>query len=328
MIIPKLSIIVPVYNVERYLRQCIDCILAQTFKDFELLLIDDGSSDNSGKICDEYARKDPRIRVFHKPNGGVCSARNVGLKNAVAEYITFSDSDDWMENKWLSSMLEGMDETDLVVTGHVRHWDDGRIEVLPLEDKIYKRNEYSKICAHLMNIGQMGYLWTMVFKKSIIQNNNVFFNEQMSFQEDLEFILRYLLYTSSFRTLPCCNYHYRLVTGKPYEHLMTGVLSLIDVYEKILNGKALDKYKRDYAQTATLVLLKHCSKYNYDVTKKLLKSCVQEFHGTSIHPIRWVLYHFSYFWGYPMIKAIYFTRIIKLRLLGPAKPEDKNDDDI
>ena len=82
MIYPKISIIVPVYKVERYLPHCIDSILAQTFTDFELLLIDDGSPDNSGKICDEYAAKDTRIRVFHKDNGGVSSARNFGLDNA------------------------------------------------------------------------------------------------------------------------------------------------------------------------------------------------------------------------------------------------------
>lgn len=86
---PKISVIVPVYNAEKYLHRCIDSILAQTFADFELLLIDDGSTDKSGEICDEYADKDARIRVFHKANGGVSSARNVGLDNALGEYICF-----------------------------------------------------------------------------------------------------------------------------------------------------------------------------------------------------------------------------------------------
>ena len=91
---PKISVIVPVYNVEMFLRRCIDSILAQTFTDFELLLIDDGSKDKSGEICDEYATKDVRIRVFHKQNGGVSSARNVGLNHAIGEYICFCDADD------------------------------------------------------------------------------------------------------------------------------------------------------------------------------------------------------------------------------------------
>lgn len=91
---PLISVIVPVYNVEKYLPRCIDSILAQTFKNFELLLIDDGSKDKSGEICDEYAKKDNRIKVFHKENGGVSSARNIGLDNANGEWICFCDADD------------------------------------------------------------------------------------------------------------------------------------------------------------------------------------------------------------------------------------------
>lgn len=92
---PKISVIVPVYNVKEYLSRCVDSILAQTFSDFELLLIDDGSKDRSAQICDDYATRDTRIRVFHKENGGVSSARNLGLDNAHGEYVIFSDSDDY-----------------------------------------------------------------------------------------------------------------------------------------------------------------------------------------------------------------------------------------
>ena len=102
---PKVSIIVPVYNVEAYLHRCIDSILAQTFTDWELLLIDDGSPDRSGEICDEYAQKDKRIRVFHKNNGGVSSARNLGLNNACGDWTTFVDSDDFLDRTSLSKMF-------------------------------------------------------------------------------------------------------------------------------------------------------------------------------------------------------------------------------
>lgn len=103
---PGISIIVPFYKVEKYLRRCVDSILAQTFTDFELLLVDDGSPDNSGKICDEYAVLDPRVRVFHKPNGGVSSARNLGLDNAQEEWVTFVDADDWIEEKFFSDAMD------------------------------------------------------------------------------------------------------------------------------------------------------------------------------------------------------------------------------
>lgn len=94
---PLISIIVPVYNVENYLSHCLDSVLSQTFRDIEVLLIDDGSTDNSGKICDQYASKDTRIRVFHKEKGGVSSARNMGLDMAIGEWITFVDADDWID---------------------------------------------------------------------------------------------------------------------------------------------------------------------------------------------------------------------------------------
>ena len=105
-----ISIIVPVYNTEKYLDQCIQSILSQTYTDFELLLIDDGSTDSSGVICDRYAEQDSRVRVFHKPNGGVSSARNIGLDNTKGEWITFLDSDDWIA----PSMLDEVYKTAMV----------------------------------------------------------------------------------------------------------------------------------------------------------------------------------------------------------------------
>ena len=107
---PKISVIVPVYNTEKYLHRCIDSILAQTFTDFELLLIDDGSKDNSGAICDEYAAKDSRVRVFHKENGGVSSARNLGLDNVRGEWVTFVDSDDWVEKEYIELFVKNIDD--------------------------------------------------------------------------------------------------------------------------------------------------------------------------------------------------------------------------
>lgn len=109
---PKVSIIVPIYKAEKYLNRCIDSILAQTFTDWELLLIDDGSPDRSGEICDEYAQKDSRIRVFHKKNGGVSSARNLGLDNVQGEYVTFVDSDDWIDVHMYEEMYNKAIEED------------------------------------------------------------------------------------------------------------------------------------------------------------------------------------------------------------------------
>ena len=94
---PKVSVIVPVYKVESYLRKCVDSILGQSFSDFEVILVDDGSPDNCGAICDDYATRDQRVKVIHKINGGLSDARNVGLDAAIGQYICFVDSDDWIE---------------------------------------------------------------------------------------------------------------------------------------------------------------------------------------------------------------------------------------
>ena len=115
---PKISVIIPVYNAEKYLRRCVDSILAQIFTDFELLLIDDGSKDKSGVICDEYAKKDNRVKVFHKENGGVSSARNLGLDNARGEWIGFIDSDDMVKPEYLDGLIRYQSRSSLVVGGY------------------------------------------------------------------------------------------------------------------------------------------------------------------------------------------------------------------
>ena len=147
--IPKISVIIPVYNVAKYLHRCIDSALAQTFTDFELLLIDDGSKDNSGEICDEYARKDNRVRVFHKENEGVSVARNIGIGHSSGTYLMFLDSDDWLESSCLDYCLKSMkdDNLDFLQFGYARVTDDGNV--------LYKFCFYSNIeQVRICEIGQ------------------------------------------------------------------------------------------------------------------------------------------------------------------------------
>ena len=101
------SVIIPVYNVEKYMRRCIDSIINQTYTNLEIILVDDGASDRSGKICDEYAQMDHRIKVLHKENGGLASARNAGIQIATGEYISYVDSDDWVETEFIEVLLKG-----------------------------------------------------------------------------------------------------------------------------------------------------------------------------------------------------------------------------
>ena len=135
---PKISIIVPVYKVEQYLRRCLDSIVAQTFTDWECILIDDGSPDNSGKICDEYAAKDGRFRVFHQENAGVSAARNKGLDEARGEWIAFVDSDDWVEREMMEEVYINSNGAKIIHFGDLQVDDKNSSTTNLPQNKVYE----------------------------------------------------------------------------------------------------------------------------------------------------------------------------------------------
>lgn len=128
----KVSVIVPVYNVEKYLRRCLDSIVNQTYRNLEIILVDDGSPDNSGAICDEYAGKDDRIQVIHQGNGGLSAARNTGLDVATGAYVSFVDSDDWLQDEFVEKLYEKAEENTLVIANLVFWKSDTRKQVAML----------------------------------------------------------------------------------------------------------------------------------------------------------------------------------------------------
>lgn len=210
-----ISVIVPVYNVEKYLHRCIDSILAQTYSDFELLLIDDGSKDSSGEICDEYAAKDSRVRVFHKENGGVSSARNLGLENAKGEYVTFCDSDDYVGEDWLDSYREVMHENvDLAIQGYYIIDKDKTIKKKLSQSIGYAVDEKRRLIATLMTQGVYGYLWVKLFCRKTIEDNHIRFDTNSTFREDEQFFSKYLEHVTSFRCIDKENYYYVLPTAE------------------------------------------------------------------------------------------------------------------
>ena len=186
---PKISVIVPVYKAENYLHRCVDSLLVQTFQDFEILLIDDGSPDRSGKICDEYARKDKRIRVFHKENGGVSSARNLGLDHARGEWIIFSDADDYfLLNNAFALLLKCTEDArvDLVLADALV-LQDGRYRILLGLRDCVQRNDIHDI-KHFA-------LWGYLFSAKIIQDNQIRFVDGLAYSEDRIFIYHFARYT-------------------------------------------------------------------------------------------------------------------------------------
>ena len=165
---PMISIIVPVYKVEPYLRQCVDSILGQTYRDIEVLLIDDGSSDRCGEICDEYARIDNRIRVFHTENRGVASARQTGLLEARGEYIGFVDSDDWIEPEMFRTMLSGIENAnaDIIVCAFWREHFSSRREHR-IRETVYTGKDALRA---LVEGTISNYLWDKLYHRALLQN--------------------------------------------------------------------------------------------------------------------------------------------------------------
>ena len=205
---PKISVIVPVYKAENYLHRCVDSLLAQTFQDFEILLIDDGSPDRSDEICDEYARKDKRVRVFHKENGGVSSARNLGLDNAKGEWVTFVDSDDYVEISYLSDFGLEKCEADFYLQGYRKIMPDGKkrlsrfsvkqMQVVSFSDSYYEGED--KII--------INFVWGKLIKLVIVRNNALVFDTTLSFGEDHLFCLSYLVHVQKIALSPATSYNY------------------------------------------------------------------------------------------------------------------------
>lgn len=191
---PKISVIVPVYNAEKWLRRCVDSILAQTYTDFELLLVDDGSTDSSGAICDEYGTIDHRVRPFHKPNGGASSTRNLALDNAKGEWITFCDADDYVYPNWLDNFIKAgnLDNYDIITQGLLCSRSISGSNNSETSYSVQTCNsDILKYCEILFQANVLGYLVIKLFRKSIIDNNNIRFNEYIKLREDLVFFLEY-----------------------------------------------------------------------------------------------------------------------------------------
>lgn len=194
----EISVIVPVYKAEGTLYKCISSILEQSFRDFELLLVDDGSPDDSGAICENWAGKDDRIRVFHQKNAGVSAARNRGLSEASGRYVCFVDSDDWVKPNYLKDLYQALlpDENKfgLIIHGFVQCTPEGSvISEIKLRDKILYEKQFTEAFIQ-DDICKLGYICSKLYRKDLIDRHNITFNTEVACCEDLLFMLEYLLY--------------------------------------------------------------------------------------------------------------------------------------
>ncbi len=214
--IPKISFIIPVYNVEHYLNQCIDSILNQNFNNFEIILVNDGSTDSSGDICNKYADNDSRIKVIHQKNGGSGNARNTGIRVAAGEYIIFMDGDDFLVENILKLIAETIDDNnhaDVLLGRILYYFEDDNIKV-PLFGKYniakIKNKDSIHILAYLFSqeVDRFWSVWNHVFRKKFILENDLFFKPGEHL-EDFRLVPEIILKSSSFGVIQEPFYVYR-----------------------------------------------------------------------------------------------------------------------
>lgn len=305
---PLISIIIPVYNAELYIRKCLDSILAQTHTCWEAILVNDGSPDNCGDICDEYAAKDNRFKAIHQANGGVSVARQTGLDNAKGEYIIHCDPDDWVEPNMLEEMQRcaTANNADMVICDFIEEHKGYSIRH---SQNIEIKTNSKYIRDKLLKDELFGVLWNKLIKKNCIKNIK-FTPTDISYSEDELFIIRALNQEMAITYLDKPLYHYNRIyrssiTNNVNDRLIRSKIIVIGEYEKFINTIELDNlYEMKYH---VLRLLFYSRKF------KELKYIYPEIHEKIIK--RNIKYHFTRpigFWlamalkGLPRISYLLF----------------------
>lgn len=243
------SVIVPVYNVEKYIKKCIDSLLNQTFTFVELILIDDGSTDMSSQICDEYAARDSRVRVVHQDNQGVSAARNTALDMVRGQYVAFVDGDDYVACTFLETLVGGMQENSMAVCGFVRVKEKEKIPYVQtarekngkeqgFHIRHYERADFIEEVLCNNYIG--GYCWNKMFKTSIIRQYSIKMREELSIGEDMVFVIEYMKHCTGGCYITAPLYYYRLNVESALQKMYT--TGTFDE-KKLCNMAAADRIK-------------------------------------------------------------------------------------
>lgn len=257
--LPKISVIIPIYNVERYLRCGLDSVLQQTYTNYEVILVNDGSTDSSRVICEEYIKKDPRFSLIDQENTGPSEARNAGIRMCKGEYVTFMDSDDWVEAGWLQAYIDviKVSQPDFLVQGIIVDCGtESRKECT--DEAYYNRKRIFDAFLFLEKRGIGGFACNKMYRTCLIKQQGVMFH--YSLHEDLLFNMNYLCYVDSLVVIPAAYYHYvqhsgSLVTRRYHfgnmmqlnRSLRDARLHLADVFNRPeYRDTALSKYMEMY----------------------------------------------------------------------------------
>lgn len=258
MNMPKISVIVAIYAAEKYLRCCLDSLLNQTFHDFEIILVDDGSRDGSAQICDEYVAKDSRIKTIHKENGGVASARQCGLDNAVGEFVIHVDPDDWIDQKMLEEMLQKAmeDSSDMVICDFMKH-EDGNCECLYQKPKSLESQSVMREFFHDLH----GSCCNKLVRRNLFEKHRIAFPQDMIVWEDLFVCVMLTMHNIRISYIPKPFYHYMCsvnensIVNTASKRKLDSMLSFIQYFEKLddFDKSLLDRRKIDVKRLAFMM---------------------------------------------------------------------------
>lgn len=277
MNIPKISIVVPIYNVENYLVKCVNSIVNQTLRDIEIILVNDGSTDDSGIICDKFAHFDSRIKVIHKPNSGVSDSRNIGFQNVTAEYVMYLDSDDWIDKETCYDAYQQVKEGDydLLFWGRVYEYPDKSViqKIVYEKDTVFEGSELHKLQLRMCGLidkelsmptrtDAFGASWGKLYRSNIIRDNNILFVEHNKIgSEDVLFNFMVFQKISNAKFLNKFYNHYRKdnpnsLTINHKSELFVRFLKLFELMEnEIRNNNLGDEYYQVFKNRVGLSII-------------------------------------------------------------------------
>ena len=303
----KISIIVPVYNVENYLERCVESILKQTYTNFELLLINDGSTDQSGELCDQLVSKNGNIKVFHLENAGVSNARNVGIQNSTGEWITFVDSDDFITNDYLETLINAVDGDDSngFSIARLHHIKNGQITELPVFTGKEEKWSTEQTMRELLTTSKTSFFpVAKLFKREIISDFK--FNTDYHLAEDALFLTEILLKTkctSVFIDKPIYYYDHR--QGSATTSVNSHVFDTIEVYKIII-----PKVYQCFPQLKPELVNRESWSY-ITVYDKIIFTDSTEYKKEKTQLRKWIVSHTS-----QILRDPYFTSFRKIAILS------------
>ncbi len=348
----KVSIIVPIYNASKYLEQCAESLVNQDYSNIEILLVDDGSTDNSGEICDSLQRDDDRIRVIHKENGGAASARNLGVKEATGDYVMFIDADDWFELDTVSTLVSHMDGNCLDVArfNYVREFGDRSVEKKNtfLEERVYEGEECKNLCRQVLGLvgKELSHPENMNFLASVcfnIYRRNILVDNGLSFTDikligsfvDGSYNFEAFMYVKRFEFINRYFYHYRktnsgAATANYRKNYVERQMIMLGGLEQIINKNDLgEDFKQAFVSRVMYNSMEMCfnalrGKEGFSKRYKEVKSILKhkELHATrrefklSGLGVKWKIYFFFIKHRWTLPTYLMTSLVLKLKNRG------------